>query len=180
MAMEKWGFDAAHSSVNFWIRHLMISKVRGRFGHWTGAFELDEHDPAKSHVEVQIDASSIDTGEAKRDAHLRSADFFDVEKYPQITFRSTTVEASGNGTYRLKGDLTIHGTTQPVLLDVEYTGRTKDPWGGERTGFTASTKIDRKDFGLTWNQAIEAGGVMVGDKVEITVEIGRASCRERV
>ena len=171
MSKEKWGFDIAHSSVNFWIRHLMVSKVHGRFTQWTGAFEFDEADPAASHVEVQIDASSIDTKELQRDTHLRSPDFFDVEKYPHITFRSTGVDASGGEGYRVKGDLTIHGTTKPAVLEVEYAGRVKDPYGMERAGFSAKTTINRKDFGLTWNKAIEAGGVMVGDKVEITIEV---------
>lgn len=171
MSKEKWGFDIAHSSVNFWIRHLMVSKVHGRFTQWNGAFELDEANPAASHVEVQIETSSIDTQELQRDTHLRSPDFLDVEKYPHITFRSTGVEASGGEGYRLTGELTICGTTKSVVLDVEYAGRVKDPWGGERAGFTAKTTINRKDFGLTWNKAIEAGGVMVGDKVEISIEV---------
>jgi polyisoprenoid-binding protein YceI len=171
MSKEKWGFDIAHSSVNFWVRHLMVSKVHGRFPQWTGSFEFDEGNPGASHVEIQIDASSVDTKEPKRDAHLRSPDFLDVEKHPHILFRSTEVVASGGEGYRVTGDLTICGKTNPVVLDVEYSGRVKDPWGGERMGFTAKTSISRKDYGLTWNQAIEAGGVMVGDKVEITIEI---------
>ena len=171
MSKEKWGFDIAHSSVNFWIRHLMVSKVHGRFAQWNGAFELDEANPAASHVEVQIETSSIDTKELQRDTHLRSPDFFNVEKYPHITFRSTGVEAASGEEYRVTGDLTICGTTRSVVLDVEYAGRVKDPWGGERAGFTAKTTINRKDFGLTWNKAIEAGGVMVGDKVEISIEV---------
>jgi polyisoprenoid-binding protein YceI len=171
MAIEKWEFDLAHSSINFAVRHLMVSKVRGRFTQWTGHLALDEQNPAASTTEVQIDASSIDTKEAQRDGHLRSADFLDTEKHPHILFRSTRVEVAGDRRYRVTGDLTIRGVTRPVVLDVEYAGRVKDPWGGERAGFTARTSIDRKDFGLTWNQALDAGGVLVGDKVEIDIEI---------
>jgi polyisoprenoid-binding protein YceI len=171
MSKEKWGFDITHSSVNFSIRHLMVSKVHGRFSQWNGGFEFDEANPVASHVEVQIEASSIDTKEPQRDTHLRSQEFFDVERYPHITFHSTSVEASSGKEYRITGDLTICGTTRSVVLDVEYAGRVKDPWGGERAGFTAKTTINRKDFGLSWNKAIEAGGVMVGDKVEISVDV---------
>jgi len=171
MAIEKWEFDLTHSSINFAVRHLMVSKVRGRFSKWTGSIELDEQNPAASRTEVQIDASSIDTKEEQRDAHLRAADFLDVGKHPHILFRSTKVEAAGDSRYRMTGDLTIRGVVRPVVLDVEYAGRVKDPWGGERAGFTATTSIDRKDFGLTWNQTLDAGGVVVGDKVEIDLEI---------
>ncbi|MEW6434369.1 MAG: YceI family protein [Myxococcota bacterium] len=171
MAKEKWDFDLTHSSINFWVRHLMVSKVHGRFTKWSGQFEFDETNPSGSRVEVQIDAASIDTKEAQRDGHLRSADFLDVEKHPSITFRSSGVESAGEKRYRVKGDLTIHGTSRPIVLDVDYAGRVKDPWGGERAGFTAKTSIDRKDFGLTWNQTLDAGGVVVGDKVEIGIEI---------
>jgi polyisoprenoid-binding protein YceI len=171
MAIEKWEFDLTHSSINFAVRHLMVSKVRGRFSKWTGSIELDEQNPAASRTEVQIDASSIDTKEEQRDAHLRAADFLDVDKHPHILFRSTKVEAAGDSRYRMTGDLTIRGVVRPVVLDVEYAGRVKDPWGGERAGFTATTSIDRKDFGLTWNQTLDAGGVVVGDKVEIDLEI---------
>jgi polyisoprenoid-binding protein YceI len=171
MAMEKWDFDLVHSSINFWVRHVMVSKVHGRFTKWSGSIEFDEASPASSHVEVTIDASSIDTKEDQRDTHLRSADFLDVEKYPAITFRSTRVEPSGDNRYRLTGDLTIHGTTKPVVLDVEYAGRAKDPWGGERAGFSAKTSLNRKDYGLTWNLALEAGGFVVGEKLEINLEV---------
>jgi polyisoprenoid-binding protein YceI len=172
MAKEKWDIDLAHSSIHFWVRHLMVSKVRGRFTTWRGELEFDEANPSESRVEVQIDASSIDTKEAQRDNHLRSADFLDVEKYPTITFRSTGVTSAGEEKrYQLTGDLTIRGITRPVVLDVEYAGRVRDPWGGERVGFTARTSIDRKDFGVTWNQTLDAGGVVVGDKVEIDIEI---------
>ncbi len=171
MALEKWDFDFVHSSINFWVRHMMVSKVHGRFTKWTGTIEMDEARPANSRVEVQIDASSIDTREAQRDTHLRSQDFLDAEKHPHIVFRSTGVEPSGDKRFRLTGDLSIRGTSRPIVLDVEYAGRMKDPWGGERAGFSAHVSLDRKDFGLTWNQVLEAGGILVGDKVEIDIEV---------
>src|ERR1700688_4850698 len=156
MATERWGFDLAHSSISFWVRHLMVSKVHGRFTAWTGTLEFDERQPATARVEVQIDAASIDTREPPRDAHLRSPDFFDVEKYPHITFKAAGATPAGSGRFHVKGDLTIHGTTRSITLDVEYAGRVKDPWGGERAGFSARTAISRKDYGLTWNQLVEA------------------------
>lgn len=171
MATGKWDFDLVHSSINFWVRHMMVSKVRGRFTKWTGTIDMDEASPASSRVEVQIDASSIDTKEEKRDGHLRSPDFLESEKHPHIVFHSTGVEPNGDKRFHVKGDLTIRGTTRPIVLDVEYAGRMKDPWGGERAGFSARTSLDRKDFGLTWNQVLEAGGILVGDKVEIDIEV---------
>lgn len=170
MATQHWDFDLSHSSINFHVRHLMVSKVHGRFEKWSGSLEVDEADPAKSKVSVAIDAASIDTKEAKRDEHLRSADFLEVEKFPKLTFTSTRIEKSGDG-LAVHGDLTIHGVTRPVTLEVETTGQVKDPWGGTRTGFSAKTTISRKDFGLTWNVALETGGFVVADKVEITLEI---------
>jgi polyisoprenoid-binding protein YceI len=169
--MTTWSFDPSHSNIGFSVRHLMISKVRGQFNQWKGTFEYDESDPTRSKLEVHIDAASIDTREEKRDAHLRSPDFFDVEKYPELVFVSTSVERDGGDDFVVNGDLTIHGVTRPVQLKVEGLGRTRDPWGGERTGFSAATTISRKDFGLHWNVALEAGGVVVGDKIEIGIEI---------
>lgn len=171
MAIEKWDFDLVHSSINFWVRHMMVSRVRGRFNRWTGTLEMDAASPASSRVEIQIHVASIDTREAQRDAHLCSPDFFDAPKHPHILFRSTSVEPGGDRRFRLMGDLSIRGTTRPIMLDVEYAGRMKDPWGGQRAGFWARTSVDRKDFGLTWNQALEAGGILVGDTVEIDIEI---------
>ncbi len=170
MSAEQWDFDLSHSSIGFHVRHLMISKVHGRFTSWTGALQLDSADPTKSHVEVQIDAASIDTKEPKRDDHLRSADFLDAANFPQLTFKSTRVARDGDE-LAVDGELTIHGVTRPVHLKVEPAGQVKDPWGGTRTGFSAKTTISRKDFGLTWNQLLEAGGVAVGDKIEISLEI---------
>jgi polyisoprenoid-binding protein YceI len=149
----------------------MVAKVHGQFMKWAGDLRFDQANPGASRVEVQIDAASIDTREPQRDGHLRSADFLDVEKHPHIRFRSTHVEAVSEAAYHVVGDLTIHGTTKPVVLKLEYSGRVRDPWGGERAGFTAKTSIDRKDFGLTWNKVVDAGGVMVGDKIEITIEV---------
>ncbi len=168
---QPWTFDLVHSSINFTVRHLMVSKVRGRFSRWAGSLEMDDRDPTSGRVEVSIETASLDTGVEQRDAHLRSADFFDAERFPTLTFRSSRLEKSGDGAYRLTGDLTMHGVTRPVTLDVEYAGSAKDPWGGVRAGFSARTAIDRRDFGLTWNQLLEAGGVAVGEKVEIGIEV---------
>jgi polyisoprenoid-binding protein YceI len=171
MPATRWDFDLSHSSINFHVRHLMVSKVHGRFHDWKGVLELDDEDLSRSHIAVTIDAKSLDTREPKRDDHLRSADFLEVEKFPQIAFQSTKIERTGDDAAKAHGDLTIHGVTKPVVLDVELSGQVKDPWGGTRTGFTAKTAISRKDFGLTWNVALEAGGLLVGDKIEITLEI---------
>lgn len=171
MALTKWDFDLAHSSVNFHVRHLMVSKVHGRFTSWSGVLELDDQDLTKSRVEVSIDVASVDTKDDKRDDHLRSADFFDAANHPKITFKSKRVERDGDD-YRVTGDLTIRGTTKEIVLAVEGGGEhVKDPWGGVRTGFSAKAAVDRKEFGLMWNVALEAGGFLVGDKVEITLEI---------
>ncbi len=166
-----WDIDTVHSSVGFTVRHLVISKVHGRFARWSGTLALDDARPERSRVEARIEAASIDTHEPQRDAHLRSADFLDAERHPEITFHSTATTRAGDGRFELAGDLTIAGVTRPVRLEVEALGRAKDPWGGERAGFSARTTIDRSDFGLVWNQALEAGGVVVGDKVEITIEV---------
>lgn len=171
MANEQWDFDVAHSSINFSVRHLMVSKVRGQFTKWSGSLEFDEQEPTRARVDAQLDAASIDTKDAQRDAHLRSADFLDTERFPTISFKSTGIEKVGDARFSMKGELTIRGITKPVTLDVEYAGRAKDPWGGERVGFSARTSIDRKDFGLTWNQLLETGGVLVGEKVDIELEI---------
>ena len=170
MAAEQWNFDPVHSSIGFWVRHLMVSKVHGRFNKWSGTLAFDEKNPTGSSAQVKIEAASIYTEEVQRDTHLQSADFLDVQKYPSIEFSSTSVERGGEGMV-VKGDLTIHGVKKQVTLEAEYAGRVKDLWGGERIGFTARTAISRKDFGLVWNQTLEAGGVLVGDKVEIVIEI---------
>jgi len=162
--------DPAHSSIGFHVRHLMIAKVTGRFRTFSGTIHV-EPDPEQSWAEVSIDAASIDTAEPKRDAHLRSPDFFDVEKFPNLTFKSTSVEDRGRGKLEIYGNLTIHGVTKEVVLETESLGQAKDPWGSERAGFTASTTVNRTDFGLGWNQVLEAGGLLVGEKIEIVLEI---------
>lgn len=166
-----WTIDPAHTTVEFSLKHLMISTVRGHFGAVSGTIVLDEQDPAASSVTAEIDVTSIDTRQEQRDAHLRSADFFDVEKYPSITFRSTRIEALGGGEYKVHGDLTIRDVTRQVVLETTDEGRGGDPWGGQRAGFSATTKIDRRDFGLTWNQALETGGVLVGNDIKISLEV---------
>jgi polyisoprenoid-binding protein YceI len=148
----------------------MVSKVHGRFSLWSGKLELDEQDLTKSRLEVEIDATSVDTKEAKRDEHLRSADFFDTATFPKLTFKSTKIEKDGDD-YKVTGDLRIKDVTKSVTLDVEGGAIVKDPWGGTRTGFSAKTTINRKDFGLSWNVALETGGFLVSDKIEITLEI---------
>lgn len=168
-AHTTWKIDPSHTQAEFAVRHLMISTVKGRFAEVQGVVHIDESDLARSSVEVAIGVASIDTREPQRDAHLRSTDFFDAEGHPQITFRSTRVEGAG-ATFKLIGDLTIRGTTRQVVLDVTAEGRGPDPWGGERAGFTATTKIKRSDFGLAWNQLLETGGVAVSDDVRISID----------
>jgi polyisoprenoid-binding protein YceI len=170
MTTNSWTFDAAHSGIGFAVRHLMISKVRGSFDKWTGTLQYDESDPTSTQIDVRIEAASINTKEDKRDAHLRSPDFFDVESHPELRFKSTLVRQDGDD-YVVAGELTIRGVTRAVELTVERLGSGRDPWGGERAGFSAKTSINRKDFGLTWNQALETGGVLVGEKIEITLDV---------
>jgi polyisoprenoid-binding protein YceI len=169
--MERWEIDSGHSGIHFSVRHLVVAKVRGQFTRWSGTVQAPEGDLSRGTVEVVIDASSIQTGVSDRDAHLRSADFFDVEQHPEIRFRSTRVEPASRGALRLWGELTIRGVTREVALEVEYAGRAQDPWGNERAGYSARTSIDRSDYGLTWNQVLETGGVMVGDRIEIEIEV---------
>ncbi len=171
MANENWQVDGAHSSVNLTVRHMVISKVRGRFTRWNAKLALDSTDLTRSSVEVQIDAASIETGVADRDNHLRSPDFLDVQKYPAIAYRSRRVEAVSPDRLRVVGDLTIRNVSREVVLDVEYGGQGKDPWGNQRVGFTATASLNRRDFGLTWNQALETGGVLVADKVDVEIEL---------
>jgi len=171
MTTQTWKIDPTHSAVRFSVRHLMISKVHGQFARFSGEVQLDDADVSRSSVKVEIEAASIHTNEVKRDAHLRSADFFDVEKFPTLTFVSKQVLAEGGKVTQVIGDLTIHGVTRQVTLDVEDAGRSRDPWGNERVGYEVSTRISRKDFGLEWNVALETGGVLVGDKIDITLEV---------
>lgn len=171
LSLPIWAVDGAHSSIGFTVRHMVVSKVRGRFTRWSGTIAMDERDPAKAQVEITIEPASVDTGVEQRDNHLRSPDFFDVERYPTMTFRSTRSEKVGEREYRLIGDLTMHGVTRPVSLEVEFAGSAKDPWGGVRAGFSARGSLDRKDFGLTYNQLLETGGVVVGEKVDLDIEV---------
>lgn len=171
MATERWEIDASHSGIHFSVRHLVIAKVRGQFSRWSGALVVPEGDFTQATVDVVIDASSIETGVADRDAHLKSPDFFDVAQYPEVGFTASQFEARGEGHGRLAGRLTIKGVTKDIVLDVERHGQAKDPWGNERAVFSAKTSIDRKDFGLAWNQVLETGGVMVGETVTLEIEI---------
>lgn len=165
-----YSLDPSHSSVEFVVKHLMISKVRGRFAAFQGSIELAPGSDVPQAISATIDASSIDTREAQRDAHLKSADFFDVEKYPNLTFESTRIEGTADE-FRAYGNLTIHGVTREVVLTGSFEGRGGDPWGGQRIGYSAHTAISRKDFGLTWNAALETGGVVVGDEVRIELNV---------
>lgn len=162
--------DAVHSHVGFSVRHMMVTTVRGRFTSYTGTLNIDAADFTRSTIEGDIDVASIDTGNTDRDNHLKSPDFFDVANHPKIHFKSTGIKASGDG-YVVTGDLTIRGTTHSVSLDVEYAGTSKNPWGQTVTGVSATGSISRKDFGLTWNAALETGGVAVADKVKIEIEV---------
>jgi polyisoprenoid-binding protein YceI len=169
-----WTIDAAHSAAEFSAKHMMITTVRGRIADLRGTITLDAPNPEHSAVEVELDAASIDTRNDQRDQHLRSADFLDVEHFPVISFRSRRVEGGfgrEGASFRVVGDLTIRGVTREVMLDATYEGQGKDPWGGERVSFSAATKIDRRDFGLTWNAALETGGVLVSNEVRIQIEV---------
>ncbi len=172
VAASEWTVDQAHSEMGFKVKHMMVSNVRGRFTSFEGKLKLDDKDIRRSSVEVVIDVGSIDTGNAKRDGHLKSPDFFDAESHPKMTFKSTKVRRAGDGKLKVTGNLTIRGTTKQVVLEVEGpTGVVVDPWGQKKRGVSATTKISRKAFGLTWNKVTEAGGVVVGDEVTITLEI---------
>ena len=172
-AIHTWKLDPAHTTVEFAVKHMMFTTVRGRFKSVSGTIIVDEANPARSKVEVEIDAASIDTGVADRDAHLRSADFLDAANHPRITFRSTKVEgahkASGDH-FTVTGELNIRGKAIVVTLDESFEGSGKDPWGNEKAGFSAKTDIDRRQWGLTWNQALETGGILVGNTVKIEIE----------
>jgi len=166
-----WQIDFAHSQIQFSVRHMMISNVRGVFEKFSGAIEFDEQDFTRSSIDVHIEAASVNTKEEKRDAHLRSADFFDAEKYPYLTFKSKNIAVTGSNTGRVLGDLTIRGVTREVVLEVEYVGSSKSPWGATNAGFNAHTKLNRKEWGLEWNVALETGGFLVGDDINISIEL---------
>jgi polyisoprenoid-binding protein YceI len=166
-----WKIDPSHSTIEFTVKHMMFTTVRGRFESFDGTIEINSESLLASRAEGTIDLASIDTREEQRDAHLHSADFFDVENYPQMRFRSTPIEALGGNEYKVYGDLTIKDTTREVAFDVVSAGRGQDPWGNQRWGLSASTKLNRKDFGLTWNVALETDGWLVGDEINISIEL---------
>ncbi|HEX8945290.1 MAG TPA: YceI family protein [Gemmatimonadaceae bacterium] len=166
-----WAIDPAHAELGFAVRHLMLSTVRGRFGAVSGTITVDENDPRSAKVDVTVDVASIDTRQEMRDNHLRSADFFDAANHPTMHFVSKRIEGDVTKTFKVIGDLTIRGTTREIALDVTFEGRAKDPWGNDRAGFSASGKLNRHDFGLNWNQALEAGGVTVGAEVKLTLDV---------
>jgi polyisoprenoid-binding protein YceI len=169
-AAGTWVIDQSHTSVGFLVRHLMVAKVRGRFGEFAGAVRIADR-PEDSSVEVEVKTASIDTRDEGRDTHLRSADFFDVQRFPTMSFHGTGLRSTGPRSFELPGELTIKDVTRPVSLAVDYEGLTLDPWGNGRAVFTATTEIDREDFGLTWNVALEAGGVLVGKQIKIEIEV---------
>ena len=169
--------DPAHTRIGFVARHAMVTKVRGAFNEFEGAGYLDAQDPSKSHVELTIKVASVDTRNPDRDAHLRTNDFLAMDEYPEINFRSTAVEKTGETDYRVTGDLTIRGVTKPVDVDFELTGSATDPWGNLRVGFEGKTTINRKDWGVNWNAALEAGGVLVSEKVTLEFEIAAVKAK---
>lgn len=166
-----WKIDPSHSQVEFSVRHMMISNVRGRFEKFDGTLEFDEENLSAMRVDIEIAAASINTRDQQRDAHLASPDFLNAEQYPHLTFKSTSVEQVDANTLKLHGDLTIVGVTHPVTLDVDYAGTAQSPWGTVSAGFSARTKINRKEYGLTWNHALETGGLLVGDEIKIEIEL---------
>ncbi len=172
VATTTWNIDPVHSTAQFKVKHMMIANVKGEFTGVRGTLKLDSADITKSQAQASIDATTINTREAQRDAHLKSADFFDVEKFPTLSFQSTRVSPRGEGELTVAGDLTIHGVTRSVVFEVEGpSAPLKDPWGNTRIGLSATTRINRKDFGLTWNAALETGGILVGDDVTITLDV---------
>ncbi|CAG5076442.1 YceI family protein [Thermobacillus xylanilyticus] len=174
MAKTKWAVDTMHSSIDFSIRHMMIAKVKGSFNQFEASIEADPNDLTTADIAFSVDVASVDTRNADRDAHLRSADFFDVENHPKMTFRATKIERTGDGEYEVTGDLTIRGVTRSETFKVTFEGAGKDPWGNYKAGFSAEGTIKRSDYGLTWNAALETGGVLVGDEVKIHLEIEAA------
>jgi polyisoprenoid-binding protein YceI len=170
LTAETYKIDPGHSEVGFTVRH-MVSNVRGRFNDFSGTVEMDAKAPQKSSVEFHIKADSIDTGNADRDKHLKTADFFDAEKFPEITFKSDSVKPTGKNKYDVTGTLTLHGVSKKVTLPVTFLGEAKDPWGGTRAGFETATKLDRKAYGIVWNKAIDNGGVLLGDDVNIDINL---------
>ncbi len=171
MAKTKWKLDGVHSSIDFSVRHMMIAKVKGTFLTFDAEIVADPEDLTTAEIEFTVDLSSIDTRNDDRDAHLRSADFFDVENHPNMTFKATKIVKTGDNEYDVTGDLTIRGVTKPETFKVVYEGGGKDPWGNERVGFSATGKVKRTDYGLVWNSVLETGGVLVGEDVDVSIEI---------
>ncbi len=170
--LTAWNIDPAHSAAEFKVKHMMISNVKGKLSGISGVLSLDEADPTRSTVEASIPLATLSTADEQRDGHLKSADFFDAEKFPTMTFKSSAVKSTGSGEYAVTGDLTLHGVTRTVTFAVEGPSQpNKDPWGNQRIGLSAATKINRKDFGLTWNAALETGGVLVGEDVAISLDV---------
>ncbi|WP_442595794.1 YceI family protein [Neobacillus sp. D3-1R] len=174
MTKTTWALDTAHSSVDFSVRHMMIAKVKGSFNSFSATIEADPTDLTTATIEFTVDLASVDTRNEDRDNHLRSADFFDVENHPNMTFKATNIVKTGEGEYDVTGDLTLNGVTRPETFAVTYEGTGKDPWGNEKVGFNAEGKIKRSEYGLTWNAALETGGVLVGDEIKISLEIQAA------
>jgi len=170
-ATGTWNLDVTHTTLAFSARHAMVAKVRGRFADFLGTITIDANSPESSTTEVTIQAASVDTRTEDRDTHLKSADFFDVEKFPVLTFKSTTIKHTGGSEFILGGDLTVRDTTRPVEIEVEYVGTSTDPWGGTRIGFEGHTEISRQDFGLKFNVPLDGGGVLVGDKIRIDIDV---------
>jgi polyisoprenoid-binding protein YceI len=166
-----WEIDKSHSQATFSVKHMMVTTVKGQFKVLGGKLEINEQNPEQSWIEAEADTASVDTRDERRDGHLRSADFFDAEKYPQITFKSTKVELIGDNEYKVTGDLTLHGVTKEVVFNAEYSGQVKDLYGNQRAGISVKGTINRKDFGLNWNVALETGGVLVSDKVAIEIDL---------
>lgn len=174
MAKSRWAIDTAHSSVEFSVRHMMIAKVKGSFDIFSASIEADPTDLTTADIEFNVDVASINTRNSDRDAHLRSADFFDAENYPSLTFKSTKIVKKDDDEYEVTGDLTIRGVTRQESFTVTFEGQGKDPWGNEKVGFSAEGKINRSDYGLTWNAALETGGVLIGDQIKISLSIEAA------
>ncbi|WP_409343168.1 YceI family protein [Paenibacillus sp. MBLB4367] len=174
MANTKWAVDPTHSSLDFSVKHMMIAKVKGTFHAFEAQIEADPSDLTSASIRFDIDLNSIDTKNSDRDAHLRSADFFEIEKYPKLTFVATSIEKSGNGEYDVTGDVSLHGVTRSETFSVSFEGAGKDPWGNEKAGFSATGSLKRSDYGLTYNAVLETGGVLIGDEVKISIEIEAA------
>jgi len=171
MAKSKWVVDAAHSSIDFTVKHMMIANVKGAFHKFDAEIEADPEDLTTADVRFSIDVTSVDTRNPDRDAHLRAPDFFDAEKYPTIEFRATKIERKEDGEYKVTGDVTIRGVTRPETFDLTFEGVGKDPWGNEKAGFSAQGKIKRSDYGLTYNAVLETGGLLIGDEIKVSLEV---------